>query len=296
MRAALVILAAGVAATVFAAGAGGAETYSSPAGTIGSGTNYFSLPALPASIMPPVVFAGLPIENRLAIWCRLTQQWDVYPGAMSVVDWHMGHRLEADGDYSISFEGTQPAQEMSTCLNPAVAGLAFVSQPYDHECYWRDFKIGLKTNPLVKVSAAQAAANGWIEDYLIEGAPDSGVRITLDGAGGTGTTVKPWNGYWVTVKVGPQSSSLLIYWPTEPARVGVADAKGRPDGSMIALHSAVVTGAFGGCFYIESDDRSSGMRVVKPGHGLEVGMRVDVIGRMQTNGQGERYIAAAYVR
>ena len=295
MRAARVVLAAG-AAVVFAACMVGAETYWSPAGTVRPGTNCFSLPAIPASIMPGVVFAGLPIENRLAIWCRLTQQWDIYPGTLSVVDWHMGHRLEADEDYTISFQGAQPTQEMSTCLNPAVAGLAFVSQPYDHECYWRDFKIGLKTNPLVKVSAAQAAANGWIEDYLIEGAPDSGVRITFDGAGGTGTTVKPWNGYWITVKVAPQTASLLVYWPTEPARVTVVDAKGRADGSIIALHSAAVTAAFADCFYVESDDRSSGVRIAKPGHRVEAGMRVEVIGRMQTNGDGERYIAASSVR
>jgi len=220
----------------------------------------------------------------------------MYPAALSVVDWHMGYRLEADRDYTISFEGTQPTHELNTCLNPSVAGYAFISQPYDHESYWRDFSIALKNDPSVRVSAPQAAANGWIDDYLIEGDPENGVRITFDGAGGTGTTVKPWNAYWVTVKVPAQVASLLIYWPTDPAPVSVADAKARPDGSIIALDSATVTAVFADCFYVTAGPVASGLRVVKPGQNVQTGMQVEVIGRMQTGGQGERYIAAASVK
>ena len=297
MNRTLTVFRVGVLAVVALASSSAAEWYSSPAGVIRTGTNYFSLPAPPTNASPPVVFAGVPIDNKLAYWCRLTQRWYTYPDPdhWYEVMWHMGHRLQADGEYTIGFEGTQPTVEMETCINPASAGLVFISQPYDHESYWADFRFVAKSNPSVKVPPAQAAANGWIEPYLIEGTPTSGARITLDGADGTETTVKPWKGYWLTVKVGPQIVSLAIHWPTAPAPVSIADVKQRPDGSVCALHGQVVTAAFADWFYVESGERSSGIRVEKPGHGLDIGVAVDIIGTLKT-WDGERYIAASTVR
>jgi len=199
-----------------------AGTYVSPPGTIHAGFNYFSLPALPGSTIPATVFAGIPIDGKVAYWCRMSQSWHVYPADMSTVDWHMGFRLEADKDYTITFQGVQPTTEKSTCLNPTQPGLAFISQPYDHEASWADFQFESKTTPGVRLSTADAVAADWIEPYLIEGAPDSGVHITLDGAGGTDTTLEPWQGYWVTTKVGPAQEKLTIYWPTpEPATLAL---------------------------------------------------------------------------
>jgi hypothetical protein len=257
------------------------ETYSSPDGMIHAGANYFSLPAPPESILPSVVFQGLPIQGKLAFWCRLTQSWHVYPTDMSVVDWHMGYRLEADREYRITFSGQPPDQEMSTCL--PIPGLAFISQPFDHKLRWRDFRLSLKTTPEVKISAAEAASLGWIEPYLIEGAPDSGTRITFDGAGGADIFVRPWKGYWVTSK----RPDLMIYWPSS-----ISDVKRRQDGSPAALNESLVAAVFPGSFYIEADDRSSGLRVNMPNHGLGIGMRVDVTGMIGTNADGERYIEA----
>jgi hypothetical protein len=292
---AAVLVACVVLATQALTPAVGALEYQAPTGLLHAGANYFSLPALPASLLPGEVFAGLPIQDKLAFWCRLSQEWYIYPVDMSVVDWHMGYRLQADGPLTFAFQGTQPSTELSTCLNPLVAGRAFISQPYDHESYWRDFRFGPKSDPSVKVTMAQAVANGWIDDYLTEGSPDSGVRITADGAGGTRTTVRPWSGYWVRTKVGPETASLMIYWPTQPARITVAEAKRRPDGSVVAFAGAVVTAAFSGFFYIEDADRSSGIRVEAPAQAMDVGMAADIIGTIQTR-DGERYIAASTVR
>jgi hypothetical protein len=45
-------------------------------------------------------------------------------------------------------------------------------------------------------------------------------------------------------------------------------------------------------FYVENDDRSGGIRVIKPGHGLRAGMRADVAGTLQVDADGELCIAA----
>jgi len=198
----------------------GAASYVSPPGTIQAGTNYFSLPAIANPGDAPTVFAGIPIAGKLFYWCRMTQHWLVYPddwgGVNAVVPWHMGLRLDADQPYTISLQGNQPTSEKNTCLNPLVAGYACISQPYNWESAWSAFKFSLDKIPGVRYSTAEAVALGWIEDYLIEGAQDSGTRITLDGAGGTSTTVKPWKAYWVQTKIAPSVGKLTIYWPTAP--------------------------------------------------------------------------------
>lgn len=67
------------------------------------------------------------------------------------------------------------------------------------------------------------------------------------------------------------------------------------DGSNVVIRRAVVTRVFGEVFYIESDDRAAGIRVVKSGHGLSPGMRADIVGAVLTNSDGERYIEASWV-
>jgi len=239
--------------------------YYSPPGIIGPGVNYFSLPALPGdgtpeSIKPAVVFAGLPIQNKVAYWCRMDQRWHVYPTDMSLVYWHMGHRLEVDQRYTIRFEGTQPAAEQSTCLNPLQPGLAFISQPYVSAAFWADFEFSSKRFPGQRFTTAQAVAMGWIEPYLVEGALDSGVRITLDGAGGTSTRVRPWRAYWVTTKVGPSEHELMIYWPTQAAPTAGADFDydGDVDADDFEIFEACATGPGvapppDGCAYVDLD-------------------------------------------
>ncbi|MBP6963945.1 MAG: right-handed parallel beta-helix repeat-containing protein [Armatimonadetes bacterium] len=75
--------------------------------------------------------------------------------------------------------------------------------------------------------------------------------------------------------------------------VTVAGLRAKADADAIRVKSAIVTAAFSDCFYVEADDRSSGMRVEMLGHALSVGMRADVNGVMSTSSWGERYIEAA---
>ena len=56
----------------------------------------------------------------------------------------------------------------------------------------------------------------------------------------------------------------------------------------------MVSAAFPDSFYLEADDRSSGIRVERPAHGLSVGMRAEVTGTVKTNADGERYVEALW--
>ena len=78
------------------------------------------------------------------------------------------------------------------------------------------------------------------------------------------------------------------WWP------GPGDAKKIATGS-IGLSAVTVSAAFPNYFYIESDDRSAGIRVDKPGHTIIAGMRVDVDGSPETNAAGEHVITAGPV-
>lgn len=96
-----------------------------------------------------------------------------------------------------------------------------------------------------------------------------------------------------TVYVNGVDAGLIVLSTGPLPRLSVADAKLRPNGRSTSLTEMCVSAAWKDSFYIESDDRSSGIRVEKPGHGLSVGQRANIVGVMHTNGDGERYIQAS---
>lgn len=63
------------------------------------------------------------------------------------------------------------------------------------------------------------------------------------------------------------------------------------DGSQVEIAGGVVTAYFPDFFYVESDTRECGIRVQKPAHGMEVNWVTAISGVIQTNFDGERYIA-----
>ncbi len=85
---------------------------------------------------------------------------------------------------------------------------------------------------------------------------------------------------------------LCCALPTLADGLTIADAKLLPNDSSVSLSAKVVTYASTDFFYVEEDDQTCGIRVEKVAHGLTVGVRVDVEGTLQTNGDNERYIAA----
>ncbi len=84
----------------------------------------------------------------------------------------------------------------------------------------------------------------------------------------------------------------LSFTITAAEGISIARAKALPDGSVVCLRGKPVTAEFADAFYIQEADRSAGLRVVKPAHGLYAGMTVDVVGVMRTSTEGERYIEA----
>ncbi len=72
----------------------------------------------------------------------------------------------------------------------------------------------------------------------------------------------------------------------------ILDARRYVDGTGVEIPDAIVSGAFEGFLYIENEDRTRGIRVEMPDHTIMEGDRVQVIGHMATNKDGERYIAA----
>ena len=81
------------------------------------------------------------------------------------------------------------------------------------------------------------------------------------------------------------------YW-LGPART-VSDAKSALDASPVDIYGGVVSAVFGDSFYVEVDDRTSGMLVKKPGHTLQAGSRARVVGYPATNSDSERFIDAS---
>ncbi len=72
----------------------------------------------------------------------------------------------------------------------------------------------------------------------------------------------------------------------------LAAAKTLADNTWATFKGAVVTAAWPDCFYIETDDRATGLRVERIGHGITAGSRVDVAGQVSTNASGERRLVA----
>ncbi|MHB9037503.1 MAG: SGNH/GDSL hydrolase family protein [Armatimonadota bacterium] len=75
-------------------------------------------------------------------------------------------------------------------------------------------------------------------------------------------------------------------------KLSLLAVKNASDQTDIAISGYMITAAFPDFFYIESDNRTLGLRVNKPAHGLDVGTRVYVSGKIKTNADGERYIDA----
>lgn len=85
----------------------------------------------------------------------------------------------------------------------------------------------------------------------------------------------------------------IIGWPTAPEEVSVGDAKARGNGAPVKVASAVITANTGAVgpdfFYIEDEDRPSGIRVIGR-TGEPVGQHVTVTGEMTTLPGGEKAI------
>lgn len=74
-----------------------------------------------------------------------------------------------------------------------------------------------------------------------------------------------------------------------------AEAKAAEDGDIVHIRNALVSLVMNESFYIQADDRSSGIRVDYPAHGIVLPARVNVSGISGTDADGEKYINAESV-
>lgn len=123
-------------------------------------------------------------------------------------------------------------------------------------------------------------------DNLTFGAGRS-ATIGIESANGIAGTCYSFNGSVLL------ANRMALLFTSRGAHISTV--KGYPSETWVSLKRAVVTAVFGDVFYIESDDRTSGIRVLYPSHNLAAGMRADVSGLVKTNADGERYIEAESV-
>ncbi len=100
--------------------------------------------------------------------------------------------------------------------------------------------------------------------------------------------------YIVVQTVTPANSNnqnTVTSLPSTEMLVGVGFNKSYPDGTSVEVQG-VVTAAFADCFYVESPDRSWGIRV-EPSMRSSTPGTVEVMGTMATKPSGERFVQAS---
>ncbi len=70
-------------------------------------------------------------------------------------------------------------------------------------------------------------------------------------------------------------------------------AKAQADNATVSCQNGIVSLSLPDGFFVETEDRATGIRVNMPGHGFTVGTRLNVVGTLATD-SGERCIEAAY--
>jgi hypothetical protein len=116
---------------------------------------------------------------------------------------------------------------------------------------------------------------------------------TLSDGAGTKTVYVRFRDSWGNESLVATDTIDLV--PVEPTALSIDKAKESPDGTVVYIGKAAVTASFSSFFYIESDNRSSGIRVEGSAEGISSGTRANITGTMATNMAGERYVAASDV-
>ena len=137
---------------------------------------------------------------------------------------------------------------------------------------WQSYTIPLWTS---------APGNGWKQTVF--GNPDPAHITSLEIHADT------WDyGFMLWV------DGVRFVFPSPPA-IGITAVKSSADGVRAELHDMCVSATWQDYFYVQTRDRTSGIRVNKPNHGLNEGDLCSVYGLLYTSGEGERFIDASWV-
>lgn len=187
-----------------------ATTITSPVGTVCSGWNLISLPAVPSNPGPDSVLAGMSIDQRLQRWEAATGGLVIYdlwsPDAYGGMVLGDGHWLQTDAPGTISFAGRYQPEDQWISLPKA--GFSLIGQTFNHSTGWADVKIHNGTS-IVSMSDAihmesWLQASGFWWDSAAQGLCDFGLEEDYY----SNTTLDPWHGYWVESLV--DNLSLLV--------------------------------------------------------------------------------------
>ena len=136
---------------------------------------------------------------------------------------------------------------------------------------WQSYTIPLWTS---------APGNGWRETTF--GTPDrahiTGIEIHAD----------TWD-YGFTLWV----DGVSFVFPSAPA-TGMPAVKAAADNTRADVADMCVSAVWPDYFYVQTPERTSGIRVYKPGHGLSEGDKCRVLGTLTTTTDGERMIDASW--
>lgn len=153
---------------------------------------------------------------------------------------------------------------------------------------------------IVLLAAAGALADGYRIDWMVfssGGGSTAGASFTMRSTFGqpaagyvVGGTFRHWIGFWFGGGLGG---------PDPIPCAAVTDAKMYADGTLVSLSGKAVgssVGDFPDFFYVEEEDRSSGIRIAMPPPG-DVGRWsiVSVTGTLSTTLSGERQLVAPLV-
>ena len=116
----------------------------------------------------------------------------------------------------------------------------------------------------------------------------------LTGQGHGGSGIRFYERDHIDDFVNSERFPIVSVGTSEPA-VMIAEVKSLANGASVTVVQGIVTACFDDFFYIEAQERTSGIRVEQSGHGRSIGEMVDVRGVLGTNAAGERYIAATSV-
>lgn len=150
---------------------------------------------------------------------------------------------------------------------------------------------GTYSAPLM-VTITTSAANATIV-YTTDGSTPSATNGTAV-ASGSSITLSANTTLKAKAYAGYMESDVTTQKYTFVTSTDISGVKTSADGATV-LTTGVVSAAFDGYFYIESNQRAYGIRVVKANHGLTVGQSVTVAGAVKTLASGERYINATQI-
>lgn len=186
--------------------------------------------------------------------------------------------------YAWSDTQTVPPTDVRAAISSAggvtVSWTPVTYSPYDDWCYATYYEVGYSSAPggPYTFDPANRVYGAMVTSTIIHGLD---VSRPIYFVVRTGSQAGWWN-----------QSELVSGLSNEAVLPPSATNKLAADGSTVLLQDFAVTAEFDGYFYVEKSDRSWGIRVEGDSHNLG---RVNVLGTLHTNEDGERFIQPSFV-